>query len=40
MVDDITETVETSLIEFAGADKDPSVQQLTLYFPNKDKKRE
>jgi hypothetical protein len=40
MVDDIIETVETSLVEIAGADEEPSVQQLTLYFPNKDKKGE
>ncbi len=37
MADDVLEIVETSLVEIAGAEEEPSVQQLTLYLPNKDK---
>jgi len=32
--------VETSLVEIVGAEEEPSIQQLTLYIPNKDKNGE
>lgn len=38
MVDDMFDIVETSLVEIVGADQEASMQQLTLYIPNKDKK--
>ena len=37
MVDDMLEIVETSLVEIVGAEEEASIQQLTLYIPNKDK---
>lgn len=37
MVDDVLHIVETSLVEIVGADEEASMQQLTLYIPNKDK---
>jgi hypothetical protein len=37
MVDDMFDIVETSLVEIVGADEEASMQQLTLYIPNKDK---
>ena len=36
-MDDLLEVVETSLVEIVGAQEEPSIQQLTLYIPNKDK---
>jgi hypothetical protein len=38
-MDDLLDVVETSLVEIVGAEEEPSIQQLTLYIPNKDKKR-
>jgi hypothetical protein len=37
MADDMFDIVETSLVEIVGADEEASMQQLTLYIPNKDK---
>ena len=37
MADNILDIVETSLVEIVGAEEEPSIQQLTLYIPNKDK---
>ncbi|MCP5108141.1 MAG: hypothetical protein GY950_32440 [bacterium] len=37
MTDDALDIVETSLAELVGAEEESSIQQLTLYIPNKDK---
>lgn len=37
MNDEVLDIVETSLTEMVGAEEEPSMQQLTLYIPNKDK---
>jgi hypothetical protein len=37
MTDDVLDIVETSLVELVGAEDESSIQQLTLYIPNKDK---
>ena len=36
-MDEVLDVVETSLVEIVGAEEEPSIQQLTLYIPNKDK---
>jgi hypothetical protein len=36
-MDEVLDIVETSLVEIVGAEEEPSIQQLTLYIPNKDK---
>jgi hypothetical protein len=36
-MDEVLDVVETSLVEIVGAEEEPSIQQLTLYIPDKDK---
>lgn len=37
MTDDLLDIVEINLAEIVGAEEESSIQQLTLYIPNKDK---